>query len=277
MSTPALLAVSPAALPTHGVGSRSDLPLPFTALVVAAGAALLISFVAIGFLWREPRLRESDGLLLPRWLAGVLDSPWLRIAAKVLAVALTLWTLLALVFGPDSALNPVPHVVYVWFWVGLAFASMLLGPVWRVINPVRMLHAGVLRLARVSPDLAVLRYRWGLWPAALGLGTFTWVELIAEENTSLGFLRLLIASFFALSLLGAAVFGRTWFDHADPFEAWSRLLGLLSPLGRRDDGRWVERPPQHRVNTQRRPPARPPVKQPTFRFTVGSHPPPLPT
>jgi hypothetical protein len=246
-----LLAAFPAALPAHGVGSRGDLPLPFTALVLAAGAALLISFIAIAFLWREPRLHESDGLLLPGWLAAVLDSGWLRVVARVLAVALTLWTLLALVFGPDSANNPVPHVVYVWFWVGLAFASMLLGPVWRVINPVRLLHAGVLRLARVSPDLAVLPYRWGLWPAALGLGTFTWVELVAEENTSLGFLRLLIASFFAISLLGAAVFGRTWFDHADPFEAWSRLLGLLAPLGRRDDGRWVLRTPLHGVNTLR--------------------------
>jgi hypothetical protein len=251
VSTLSLLAASPAAVPSHGVGSRSDLPLPFTALVVAAGAALLISFVAIGFLWREPRLHESDGLLLPGWLAGVLDSRWLRLVAQVLSVALTLWTLLALVLGPDSALNPVPHVVYVWFWVGLAFASMVLGPVWRVINPVRLLHTGVLRLARVSPDLAVLPYRWGLWPAALGLGTFTWVELVAEENTSLGFLRLLIASFFALSLLGAAVFGRTWFDHADPFEAWSRLLGLLAPLGRRDDRRWVLRTPLHGVNTLR--------------------------
>ena len=238
-----------AALPAHGVGSRGDLPLPFTALVVAAGAALLISFVAIAFLWREPRLRESDGVLLPGWLAAVLDSRWLRVVAQVLAVVLTLWTLLALVFGPDSARNPVPHVVYVWLWVGLAFASMVLGPVWRVINPLRLLHTGVLRLARVSPDLALLPYRWGLWPAALGLGAFTWVELVAEENTSLGFLRVLIASFFAISLLGAAVFGRTWFDHADPFEAWSRLLGLLAPLGRRDDGRWVLRTPL--VNTLR--------------------------
>ena len=246
-----LLAASPVALPAHGVGSRGDLPLPFTALVLAAGAALLISFVAIAFLWREPRLHESDGLLLPGWLAAVLDSRWLRVVARVLTFALTLWTLLALVLGPDSANNPVPHVVYVWFWVGLAFSSMILGPVWRVINPVRLLHTGVLRLARVSPDLALLPYRWGLWPAALGLGTFTWVELVAEENTSLGFLRLLIASFFAISLLGAAVFGRTWFDHADPFEAWSRLLGLLSPLGRRDDGRWVLRTPLHGVNTLR--------------------------
>jgi hypothetical protein len=240
-----------AALPAHGVGSRGDLPLPFTALVVAAGAALLISFVAIAFLWREPRLHESDGILLPGWLAAVLDSRWLRVLAQVLAVALTLWTLLALVFGPDSAMNPVPHVVYVWLWVGLAFASMVLGPVWRVINPLRLLHTGVLRIARVSPDLALFPYRWGLWPAALGLGAFTWVELVAEENTSLGFLRVLIASFFAISLLGAAVFGRTWFDHADPFEAWSRLLGLLAPLGRRDDGRWVLRTPLHGVNTLR--------------------------
>ncbi|GAA3698583.1 hypothetical protein GCM10022399_13760 [Terrabacter ginsenosidimutans] len=168
--------------------------------------------------------------------------------ARVLAAVLTVWTLTALVLGPDSARNPVPHVVYVWLWVGLAFSSMLLGPVWRVINPLRALHAGLLRLARVSPDLAVLPYRWGLWPAAIGLGTFTWLELVAEDNTSLGFLQLLVAGFFAISLLGSAVFGRTWFDHADPFEAWSRLLGLLSPLGRRHDGRWVLRTPLHGVN-----------------------------
>lgn len=237
--------------PAHGVGSRGDLPLPFAALVIGAVAALLISFVAIGTLWREPRLRDTDGLLLPPPVAAVLDSGWLRVGARVLAAVLTVWTVAALVLGPDSARNPVPHVVYVWLWVGLAFASMLLGPVWRVINPLRALHSGLLRLARVSPDLAALPYRWGLWPAAVGLGTFTWVELVAEENTSLSFLRLLVAGFVAVSLLGAAVFGRVWFDRADPFEAWSRLLGLLSPLGRRADGRWVLRTPLHGVNSLR--------------------------
>ncbi|MCU1536744.1 MAG: hypothetical protein JWP82_1095 [Humibacillus sp.] len=247
----ASLAAAPAVAPAHGVGSRGDLPLPFTALVIGAGAALLISFVALGALWREPRLRPSDGLPLPGPVSAALDSRWVRGIARVLAVVLTLWTLLALTLGPDSARNPVPSVIYVWLWVGLAFASMLLGPVWRVINPVRLLHTGVLRLARVDHDLALLPYRWGLWPAAVGLGTFTWVELVAEENTSLGFLRLLVAGFFAVSLLGAAVFGRTWFEKADPFEAWSRLLGLLSPLGRRTDGRWVLRTPLHGVNTLR--------------------------
>ncbi len=134
--------LAPVVTPAHGVGSRSDLPLPFTALVIAAVAALVISFVAIGTLWREPRLRDTDGRLLPGAIAALLDSRWLRVVARTFAAVLTVWTLAALVLGPDSARNPVPHVVYVWLWVGLAFSSMLLGPVWRVINPLRALHAG---------------------------------------------------------------------------------------------------------------------------------------
>ncbi len=235
-------------LPAHGVGSRGDLPLPFGALVTAAVLALLISFVAVGARWREPRIGPDDGLLLPAWLARPLDARWVRRGARLAAAVLTLWTLLALAAGPDSATNPSASVIYVWLWVGLAFSSMLLGPVWRVINPLRSVHAGLLRLARVSPDLALLPYRAGLWPAAVGLGTFTWVELVAETNTSLPFLQLLVGGFAAVSLLGSVLFGRAWFDEADPFEAWSRLLGLLSPIGRRTDGRLVLRTPLHGVS-----------------------------
>jgi hypothetical protein len=250
--SPVLVPVlAPSLAPAHGVGNRADLPLPFTALVIAAVAALLISFVAVGVLWREPRLSRADGVPLPRPLARLLDSRGVRVVARVLAGILTVWTLVALVAGPDSARNPVPHVVYVWLWVGLAFLSLALGPVWRVLNPLRAAHAGLLRLARVSPDLSLLTYRGGLWPAAVGLGLFTWVELVADENTSLPFLQVLVGGYVALSLAAAAVFGRRWWDEADPFEAWSALLGRLSPLGRRDDGRWVLRTPLHGVNELR--------------------------
>lgn len=240
-----------AMLPAHGVGNRADLPLPFEALLIGALAALLISFLAIGVLWREPRLRPTDGLLLPGWVARLLGSRWLRRAAQVLSVVLTVWTLVALFGGPDSAKSPVPGVIYVWLWVGLAFGSMLLGPVWRVINPVRLLHSGLLRVAAVSPDLALAPYRAGLWPAAVGLGAFTWVELVADQNTSIPFLRLLVGGYLLVSVVGAGVFGRRWFEGADPFEVWSRLFGLLSPIGRRADGRWVLRTPLHGVNALR--------------------------
>jgi hypothetical protein len=232
-------------LPAHGVGSRQDLPLPFDLLLIGAALALAISFVALGVLWKQPRLSRTDGRLLPPALALALDSPFVRGVFAILSLALTAWTLLALFFGKDNANNPVPYVVYVYLWVGLGLLSMVFGPIWRVLNPVRHLHRGVLALARVSPDFSLAPYRLGWWPAAVGLFAFTWLELIAPDNTTLPVLRVAVVGFLLVSLLLALVFGRDYFDTGDPFEAWSGLYGTLSPLGRREDGRWVFRTPLH--------------------------------
>ena len=121
--------------PAHGVGSREDLPLPFTLLLVGAGLALVVSFVALGMLWKQPRLDARDGRLLPMPVALALDSAAIRGLFVILSLAITAWTLLALVFGKDNANNPVPSVVYVWLWVGLAFLSMVFGGIWRLRQP----------------------------------------------------------------------------------------------------------------------------------------------
>lgn len=237
-----------ALLRAHGVGSRQDLPLPFGLLLTGAALALVISFLALGLLWKQPRLRPTDGRLLPPALALALDSPAVRGAFGALSLALTAWTLLALLGGKDDANNPVPYVVYVWLWVGLALLSMVFGPIWRVLNPIRWLHRGILAAARVSADFSLTRYRAGYWPAALGLFAFTWLELIAPDNDTLPVLRVAILGFILISLVLALVFGRDYLDTGDPFEAWSGLFGTLSPLGRREDRRWVLRTPLHGPN-----------------------------
>jgi hypothetical protein len=237
-----------ALLPAHGVGSRQDLPLPFGLLLTGAALALVISFLALGLLWKQPRLRPTDGRLLPPALALALDSPAVRGAFGALSLALTAWTLLALIGGKDDANNPVPYVVYVWLWVGLALLSMVFGPIWRVLNPIRWLHRGILAAARVSADFSLTRYRAGYWPAALGLFAFTWLELIAPDNDTLPVLRVAILGFILTSVVLALVFGRDYLDTGDPFEAWSGLFGTLSPVGRREDRRWVLRTPLHGPN-----------------------------
>ena len=231
--------------PAHGVGSREDLPLPFELLLVGAGLALVISFVALGALWKTPRLRDTDGRLLPAPVALGLDSPALRGLAVLATLFVAGWTLLALLAGKDDANNPVPSVVYVWLWVGLAFLSIVVGGVWRVVNPVRWLHAGLLRLVRIEPDYALAPYRWGYWPAAAGLAAFVWLELVAPDNATLPVLRLAILGYLVLSLVLALAFGRDYLRRGDPFTAWSSLYGSLSALGRRADGRWVLRTPLH--------------------------------
>ena len=240
LSSPAV-----AALPSHGVGSREDLPLPFHLLLIGAGLALVVSFAALGALWRQPRLRPEDGRLLPMPVSLGLDSAAVRGLFVIASLAITGWTLLALVGGKDDANNPVPSVVYVWLWVGLAFISMVFGGIWRLVNPVRWLHRGILAALRIEKDFSLVEYRLGFWPAATGLLAFAWLELIAPNNADLPILRIAIFGYLVVSLVLALAFGDPYLRRGDPFTAWSSLYGTLSPLGRRADRRWAFRTPLH--------------------------------
>jgi hypothetical protein len=235
-----------AALPAHGIGGREDLPLPLGLTVAGAAAAVVVSFVALGLLWPRPRLDGARaGRPLPGGLARVIDASWTRRALAVAGLLVFGWTLLALVLGKDDARNPVPWVVYVLLWVGLVPASVLLGPVWRPLNPLRALHAGLNKLARLDPreGLRPLPEGLGWWPAAAGLLAFTWLELVQPDNATLGVLRWAVGGYCGVQLVAALAYGSGWFDRGEAFEAWSRLFALAGPFGRRADGVLVVRAP----------------------------------
>lgn len=230
----------------HGVSSREDLPIPFAYALTGAAVALLVSFLALGLLWREPRLDpDRAGWPLPRGLERVLDGRPVRVGLRLLGVVLTAYVVLAAVFGKDDALNPTAGVVYVLFWIGIPMVSVVLGPVWRLLNPIRSVHAALSWLLRTRPQdgLARLPESVGYWPAAASLLAFAWLELVAPDNDTLPVLRTFFAAYLAVHLLAATYFGSAWFARGDGFEVYSTLVGRLSPLGRRGDGRLVLRNP----------------------------------
>jgi hypothetical protein len=231
----------------HGVGSREDLPIPFSFVLIGAALALVVSFLALLVLWREPRLDPvGAGRPLPAGLARVLDSRVTRGALRAIGLLATSYVVLAMMFGNDDALNPTAATVYVLFWVGVPLLSLLFGPVWRLINPIRTLQLLLARLVRADPNagLAPLPAWLGYWPAALSLLSFVWLELVPRDsNTTLPTLRLYFACYLAVHLFAATYFGSRWFDRGDGFEVFSSLLGRLSVLGRRGDGRLVVRSP----------------------------------
>jgi len=231
----------------HGVGSREDLPIPFSFALIGAACALLVSFLVLLLLWREPRLDPvGAGRPLPAGVERALDSSLTRGAVRALGLLATSYVVLAMVFGKDDALNPTAAAVYVLFWVGVPLLSLLLGPVWRLINPIRTLQLLLARMVRADPvaGLAPLPRWLGYWPAALSLLSFVWLELVPREsNTTLPTLRLYFACYLAVHLFAATYFGSRWFDLGDGFEVFSSLLGRLSVFGRRGDGRLVVRNP----------------------------------
>ena len=223
-------------LPLHGIASRHDLPLPFSFVVFGSGLALALTSAVLLFAWRRPRFRRVGGVELPR-LTRFVDAPVTRIVAQLGVLAAYAWAALALMAGPDLLTNPAFGFAYVWMWVGLVPVSLLLGQVWRATNPVRTVHRVLSALAGVDPDRGLLRLpRWlGVWPAALGLFGFGWLELVQPDRTTLAVLRVWALAWFVLLVLGAIVFGARWIGAADPFEAYARSVAQLSPWRRVGD------------------------------------------
>lgn len=224
-------------LPLHGIGSRHDLPLPFSFVVVGAAIALIVSFGLLFVAWRQQRFTSAGGVPLPR-LTALVDHRAFRLTARLVVLALHLWVGAALVAGQDLLTNPVFGFVYAWMWVGLVPLSLALGPVWRVTNPLRTIHAALARLAGIkdpAEGLVRLPARLGVWPAAVGLFGFAWLELIQPDRTTLNVLRVWAGAWLVIVIIGAVLFGSRWIASADLFEAYASTVAELSWL-RRVDG-----------------------------------------
>ena len=155
----------------------------------------------------------------------------MAIAALLFAV----WVAIAALFGPQDADNPLPGVFYVLLWVGLVALSLAVGPVWRVISPVRTVHRLLRRpIAR---------------PCAIPSGRVTGPRRSACSRSS-GWSspaptpdRLARSRLWLLRLPRRDAGRRTVLRRhagvarADPFEVYSVVASRLSPLRRNRDGR----------------------------------------
>ena len=162
---------------------------------------------------------------------------------------LVLVFLAALLGEPSQGANLAPTFVFVIFWVGMVPLVVVLGNVWRVLNPWRAAADGV---AWIAERLGVrweplLRYpeRLGRWPPRRSSFAFTAYELAYLDASEPRSLALAILIYSWITWVGAAVFGReAWFENGDGF---TRLLRL--PLA----DRAVRRPRQQEGRRERGP------------------------
>lgn len=221
----------------HGIGGAKDLPIPLELAIAGAVAALVISFTVLAIAWRTPRYdAATSGRPAPRWLDRLTSSrPW-QVWWRVFGMVALLYVGWAAVAGQDLVVNPFLGVFYVLVWVGIVPFSVLFGPVWKAISPSRTINLLLAKVSGSDPSLGLYNYpaRLGYWPAALGLFAFVWLELVYPHSTEIGPVRLWCAAYLGIMLIGGALFGTKFFEHADPFEVYSSLAAKLSVWGRRD-------------------------------------------
>jgi hypothetical protein len=146
----------------------------------------------------------------------------------------TVWVVLAGLCGPQTQANALLGVFYVLLWVGLVAVSLLFGPVWRVISPVRTVYLLLRRVTPARPARPRLSYpeTWGYRPAALGLFAFVWMELASPNPASLPWVKCWVLIYAVVLLGGAWLCGQRWFARVDPFGVYSMAVSRLSPFRR---------------------------------------------
>lgn len=227
--------VLPERAAAHGLAGRADLPVPAEVFAAAAAGVLVVSFLALAAGWSAPRLerpRSRALFRLPRAIDHLLGA--IGVAAYVALV-------FAGLFGEQVQTdNLAPTMVYVVFWVGIPFASLLFGDIFRLLSPWRAIgRAAGWTADRVAPGRlsAPSPYpaRLGRWPAAAGLLAFASVELAWAAGQEPDTLAVLALLYMGIQLVGMSFYGvEAWTRNADAFGVWFSLIAGLSALERRD-------------------------------------------
>jgi hypothetical protein len=257
-----LVLLVPGTAAAHGIGGIRDLPVPGWLFLVAGATVLVVSFVALGALWREPKLREGCGWPLPLGLQRFLLSPWTSRVLQALSLALFALLWAAAAFGSIRASeNLTPTFVYVIYWVGMVILSVVLGDVWSVLNPWRAAADAVAWAGRqVGYSRQPSDYpRWlGVWPAVMLFSSFVVLELVWKDPANPRTLGQAIAVYSFFNWGGMAVFGRhEWLRNGDGFAVYFGFLGRIGLFEARAHGNGGElvlrQPLSGLVHVERRP------------------------
>jgi hypothetical protein len=210
----------------HGLVQRSSLPIPEWLFGWAAAIVLCISFVALAALWPRPRLEHAGWRPLPVGAGRVLGSRAVEVAGGLAGLAILVLVVIAGYIGPPEPLdNLAPTFVFIIFWVGLVFASLLFGDVFRLLNPWRAIGRVVFRDRRLRP----YPDRLGRWPAAAGLLGFTWIELASGWGEYPGTLATAVLGYSVVTLAAMGVFGvEPWARCGEAFSVYFNLFSRLS-------------------------------------------------
>ena len=223
----------------HGFGQRYDLPLPLSLYLFGAAAAVAFSFVVVGLFARRRESVAGDYghiNLLAYPPARLVARPGFVFALRFIALCLLMVTIVAGFWGNQNPYrNIAPTLVWVIWWVGLAYVCAFAGNLWALVNPWRTgfdwVTAAYWRItARTMEPRLSYPERLGVWPAFFLLLAFSWTELVYPDAAAPAHIAWLAVFYSILTWAGMFAFGGDiWLRHGEVFTLVFSTFARLAP------------------------------------------------
>ncbi len=228
---PALAAVAllvvglPEPAAAHGIGGRTDLPVPLGFFMAGAATAIVVSFVALAYSWHQPRWQDPPATRAVRWRVPPAVFAVLRTAGLA---GLGLVIVDGLIGGTGGPRHISPVLVWVVFWLVVPYLVAGVGNLWLTISPWRTLGNAINGDVTERPNVTSA---WGVWPATVGFVAFTWLELVSPRAGEAGTLAV-AAILYTIGLVAITrwVGVETGLASFDAFEVYNRVLAALAPI-----------------------------------------------
>ncbi|MGV8937294.1 MAG: hypothetical protein ACOH2J_09240 [Allorhizobium sp.] len=231
--------ISTAAAHAHGAERGLVMLLPTGYSLVGGALAVAATFLALAII-PNAWFRRVEGARLDLVPAVSVSRPGVSLFSCVVLLVLVVAGFMA---TADPLTNPLPLVVWTFWWVGFTLAQAVFGNLWAWFNPwtglsalLRFLTAtqiGIRPLARISAGR-------GYWPAIGLFLLFAWYELVSLSPEDPPQLAMTVAAYWAFTLAMMALFGeKAWAERCEPFSVFFRMVGMLAPVvvATGDDGR----------------------------------------
>ncbi|AFK19433.1 hypothetical protein E6P09_11660 [Haloferax mediterranei ATCC 33500] len=221
-------------------GSLQSAPAPFWLVVVSGGGVVCVSFLLSAFVTDDETLDVFTrfGVRVDRSVKFV------GAAVRLFGVAALGAVIGFALVGPTVAIaNLGVLLVWVGWWAGFTMLTYLVVDVWPLVNPWRTLASELHRRVRaVRRASRPYPSRIGAWPSVVGLLGLVWLEVVSPLAANPRSLAAVVIAYSLVTIVGAAVYGDSWFQHVDPVARVFRLYGLLAPVQRTGDGLSVSFP-----------------------------------
>ena len=208
---------------SHGLNVRYELPIPIYIYFIASILIIIITlFFSKYFINKSIK---SSKVVSER---HSYNNKWLGILSSFILILL----IYIGYYGDQGSLNNIINVfIWVWFWVGFAYLSVISGSIWPRLNPwfysftllIKSLYKfkWAKRLKRKSiKEVSIL--------GVFLLTIFLWFAIIYPGREVPKNLSLFLVAYSLITFLGMFIYGRVrWFSYAEIFSIYFGMLGRI--------------------------------------------------